>query len=331
MRWISRSAFSEITLLVLTAMLSAVPVALAATFTLAAALGARTLALKGVLLTRLSALHEAATIDVLCCDKTGTLTLNELSVEAVRAVKPGYDAGDVIGFAALASSADGQIRSTPPSAGCRKRIKDAGDAPLTVTNFKPFDPATKMAEATAMDGGREIRIIKGAPAVVGTVAPISAGCRKRTRCADRAGYRTLAVAAGPEGALELIGFIAFGDPPRPDSAKLLGELRSLGVRPVMVTGDAATTAAAVAKASGSTGRSARPETFPTALGQTILPSMPVCCPNRNSSWSRPFSARATPSACAATAPMTRRRYARRKWVSRCRPRPTWPRRRPGSC
>jgi H+-transporting ATPase len=81
-------SLEQIALLVLTAMLSAVPVALAATFTLAAALGARTLALKGVLLTRLSALHEAATIDVLCCDKTGTLTLNELSVGAVARLKP---------------------------------------------------------------------------------------------------------------------------------------------------------------------------------------------------------------------------------------------------
>ena len=68
-------SIEQITLLVLTALLSAVPVALPATFTLAAALGARTLAMKGVLLTRLSALHEAATIDVLCSDKTGTLTL----------------------------------------------------------------------------------------------------------------------------------------------------------------------------------------------------------------------------------------------------------------
>ena len=76
-------------MLVLTAMLSAVPVALPATFTLAAALGARTLAAKGVLLTRLSALHEAATIDVLCSDKTGTLTLNEMSVREVRPLQAG--------------------------------------------------------------------------------------------------------------------------------------------------------------------------------------------------------------------------------------------------
>jgi H+-transporting ATPase len=81
--------------LVLTALLSAVPVALPATFTLAATLGAKTLALKGVLLTRLSALHEAAVIDVLCADKTGTLTANELGVEAVRPIENGYTEADI--------------------------------------------------------------------------------------------------------------------------------------------------------------------------------------------------------------------------------------------
>jgi H+-transporting ATPase len=103
-----RISFEQILLLVLTALLSAVPVALPATFTLAAALGARTLALKGVLLTRLSSLNEAAIVDVICCDKTGTLTQNELVVSAIRPVKPGCDASDVIGFAALASSSEGQ-------------------------------------------------------------------------------------------------------------------------------------------------------------------------------------------------------------------------------
>ena len=256
----------EIALLVLTAMLSAVPVALAATFTLAAALGARTLALQGVLLTRLSALHEAATIDVLCCDKTGTLTLNKLSVEAVRAVKAGCDAEDVIGFAGLASSTDGQdpidaaIRSMPGG------NKKAGRPPLAVTHFEPFDPATKMAEATATDDGREIRIVKGAPAVVAAVAPMSEAAATELDTLTRSGWRTLAVAAGPKGALELIGFIAFGDPPRPDSAGLLGELRSLGVRPVMVSGDAAATAATVAHAIGLDGPISPPGNIPDSVG-----------------------------------------------------------------
>jgi len=256
----------EITLLVLTAMLSAVPVALAATFTLAAALGARTLAMKGILLTRLSALHEAATIDVLCCDKTGTLTMNQLSVGAIRAIKPGYDEADVLRFAALASSADGQ---DPIDSAIRKMAElrgDAGRAPLAATRFQPFDPTTKTAEATAIDQGRAIRVIKGAPAAAAALTPVTAAAAMELDALTSAGYRTLAVAAGPAVSPELIGFIAFGDPPRPDSAELLAELRSLGVLPVMVTGDAAATAATVAHAIGLSGPVCPPGKIPDSVG-----------------------------------------------------------------
>jgi H+-transporting ATPase len=90
-------------IILLTSVLAAIPVALPATFTLAAALGARSLAKLGGLPTRLSAVDEAATIDVLCSDKTGTLTRNELSVTNVRPM-PGFDDEHVLGFAALASS-----------------------------------------------------------------------------------------------------------------------------------------------------------------------------------------------------------------------------------
>jgi H+-transporting ATPase len=256
----------QIALLVLTAMLSAVPVALPATFTLAAALGARTLAMKGVLLTRLSALHEAATIDVLCADKTGTLTLNELAVRAVVPIKPGYQETDVLGFAALASSVDGL---DPIDAAIRNSISKgmgAGRAPSAATSFKPFDPATKMAEATAIDKSGEIRIIKGAPAATGSLVPITAQSNAALDALTRAGYRTLAVAAGAPESLELIGFIAFGDPPRPDSAELLTELRSLGVRPVMITGDAAVTAATVARAIGLSGPVCPAGNIPESVG-----------------------------------------------------------------
>jgi len=245
-----RISLEQIALLVLTAMLSAVPVALAATFTLAAALAARTLAGKGVLLTRLSALHEAATVDVLCSDKTGTLTVNELAVGVVRPLKPGYDETDVLRFAALASSTDGR---DPIDAAIRSMLGNdvsGGRAPLAVTHFEPFDPATKMAAATALDQEGEIRIIKGAPAVVSDYALLNQAALAELNALTSAEYRVLAVAAGPAGALELIGFIGFSDPPRPDSAQLLQELRSLGVRPVMVTGDSFGTAAAVAHAIG---------------------------------------------------------------------------------
>ncbi len=256
----------QITLLVLTALLSAVPVALPATFTLAAALGARTLALKGVLLTRLSALHEAATIDVLCADKTGTLTLNEFSVASVRPMKPGYSEMDVLSYAALASSADGQDPIDSAIRSIVSQGKASSRAPAFALTFTPFDPAAKTADATAIEQGKEIRIIKGAPAAVGAFAPINAQAMAELDALTLAGYRTLAVAAGASDSLELIGFVAFGDPPRPDSAELLKELRSLGVLPVMVTGDTAGTAATVARTIGLNGPVCPPGQIPQSTG-----------------------------------------------------------------
>ena len=219
-----------------------------------------------MLLTRLSALHEAATIDVLCSDKTGTLTLNEMSVREVRPLKPGYDEADVLDFAALASSTDGRDLIDTVIRELSGERNDGGRAPRTATSFKPFDPTAKMAEATAIDQGREIRIVKGAPAAVSVFALAGEGTAEQLEALNRAGYRTLAVAAGPYGALELIGLIAFGDPPRPDSAQLLTELRSLGVIPIMVTGDAQTTAATVAHSIGLDGPVCPPGAIPESVG-----------------------------------------------------------------
>jgi H+-transporting ATPase len=161
-------------------------------------------------------------------------------VSAIRPVKPGCDDSDVLGFAALASSPEGQ---DPIDSVIRTMAaKGRGRASLTVARFTPFDPAVKMAEAIAVEAGREIRVVKGAPAVVATVAPMTPASEKELEALNFAGYRTIAVAAGRSDALELIGFIAFSDPPRADSAELLTELRSLGVLPVMITGDAAATA-----------------------------------------------------------------------------------------
>jgi H+-transporting ATPase len=234
--------------LVLTALLSAVPVALPATFTLAAALGARTLALKGVLLTRLTALQEAAMIDVLCVDKTGTLTENALAVSGVQPLREDYHESDILALAAAASSLDGQ---DPVDVAVRCAASENASAPLTVSLFIPFDPAAKMAEAILKDGtGREIRVVKGAPAAVAAVAPMTEDAKAALERFTTAGYRTLAVAAGPPKDEAIIGLIALSDPPRQDSARLLAELRSLGVRAVMVTGDAPATAATVAHTIG---------------------------------------------------------------------------------
>lgn len=236
----------EIVPLLLTAVLASIPVALPATFTLAAALGARALAKIGVLPTRLSAVDEAGTMSVLCSDKTGTLTQNALSVTAVRAM-PGYNESQVLALAALASSEGGQ---DPVDRAIRTASKGSA-AGQRLIQFAPFDPAVKMSEAAVQNGeGRTQRIVKGAFAAVARLAAPPMAANAVARELEEKGYRVLAVAIGPNDAMQLAGLIALSDPPRGDSAALIGELRKLGVRTVMVTGDAPDTAAAVAQAVG---------------------------------------------------------------------------------
>ncbi len=251
---------SEIIPLVLTAVLASIPVALPATFTLAAALGAKALAKLGVLPTRLSAVDEAASIDVLCVDKTGTLTQNALTVTAVHTM-PGFDESHVLGVAALASSdggqdpVDGAIRAAAAK-------KAASDLPKLV-RFVPFDPGTKMSEATAADpGGATVRAVKGAFAAVAGLTQPAPEASKTAGELEAQGFRVLAVAFGPPAALKLAGIIALSDPPRPDSAALITELHTLGVRAVMVTGDAPATAAIVAHDVGMDGKVCPPGPIP---------------------------------------------------------------------
>jgi H+-transporting ATPase len=258
--------WSEIIPLLLTSVLAAIPVALPATFTLAAALGARSLAKIGVLPTRLTAVDEAATIDVLCSDKTGTLTGNELSVTSVKPL-PGFDEAHVLGMAALASSeggddtVDAAIRSA-------SLTKPASDLPK-LTAFVPFDPAKKTSEATATDAkGGVARIIKGAFTVVAKLASPSPAAAGLADELEKQGFRVLAAAAGPPASIQLIGLIALSDPPRKDSISLISELKGLGVRTVMVTGDAPATAAIVAHAVGLDGAVCPPGAIPEGVKPT---------------------------------------------------------------
>jgi H+-transporting ATPase len=257
---------AEIIPLVLTAVLASIPVALPATFTLASALGARALAKLGVLPTRLTAVDEAASMNVLCADKTGTLTQNVLTVATVRPM-PGFDEAHVLELAALACSdggqdpVDGAIRSAAPG-------NVISDAPKMI-KFVPFDSATKMSEATIVSpGGGTQRVVKGAYAVVIGLAKPPPTAAAGAKELEGQGFRVLAVAVGPPAAMQLAGLIALSDPPRPDSAALVSELHGLGVRTVMVTGDAPATAAIVAKAVGLDGAICPPGPIP----EIVLPT-----------------------------------------------------------
>jgi H+-transporting ATPase len=254
---------AQIIPLVLTAVLASIPVALPATFTLAAALGARALAKKGVLPTRLTAVDEAGTTDILCTDKTGTLTQNSLTVTSVSAMR-GFDETHVLALAALASSDGGQ---DPVDGAIRKAAaaKGASDVPMLI-KFIPFDPAKKMSEATATDSSGAVqRIVKGAFAVISTLVPASAPSAAMAKDLEERGLRVLAVAVGSPATMKLAGLIALSDPPRDDSAALVSELTGLGVVTVMVTGDAPETAAIVARAVGLNGALCPPGPIPDSV------------------------------------------------------------------
>ncbi len=270
--------WSETIPLLLTAVLAAIPVALPATFTLATALGARSLAKMGVLSTRLSAVDEAATMDLLCSDKTGTLTQNQLSVNSVHPM-PGFSEAYVLALASLASADGGQDPVDVAIRGAAKQKSERN--PPQLVKFIPFDPAKKMSEAMATAGnGQSLRIVKGAYGTVIALSQASAKGESSTGATEadeleKQGYRVLAVVAGPPNAVQLIGLVALSDPPRSDAAALITELKDLGVRMVMVTGDAPATASIVAHAVGLDGpicppgplpKDVRPEQFVVFAG-----------------------------------------------------------------
>jgi H+-transporting ATPase len=245
--------WSDIVPLVLTAVLAAIPVALPATFTLASALGARSLAKLGVLPTRLSAISEAATMDVLCVDKTGTLTLNTLRVCGVRSMD-GSSQAHVLALAALASADGGQDPVDMAIQAASASARD--DQAPTLDSFLPFDPARKMSEARITDqAGVHMRVVKGACETIMAQAPADAAGMAALAAFTAQGFRMLAVAAGPEGGkLTLAGLIALTDPPRPDAKAFIAQLNQLGVCTIMVTGDAPATASVIARDVGLTGK-----------------------------------------------------------------------------
>ncbi|HMA32726.1 MAG TPA: plasma-membrane proton-efflux P-type ATPase [Casimicrobiaceae bacterium] len=237
----------------LVVLMSAVPVALPVMFSVSMALGSMELARSGVLIARLSAIEDAATMDVLCADKTGTLTQNRLSFEGTLP-QSGFAEADVIGAGALASN---EANEDPIDIAFLRAAKDRGlvDASARVVSFEPFSAATRRTEAVVETDAGRVRAVKGALRTVAALAgfdPAAIGALEAQASARIAsGARVLAVArAEGDSPLQLVGLAYLQDPPRPDSARLIGELRALGIRVKMLTGDALPVASEIARRLG---------------------------------------------------------------------------------
>jgi plasma-membrane proton-efflux P-type ATPase len=235
------SRFVDILPISLVLLMSAIPVALPVMFTVSMAVGARELGRRGVLVTQLRAVEDAANMDVLCADKTGTLTQNRLALTGALP-EPGFDDDDVVRAGALASNeanADPIDLAFVHAARERRVVEDAAK----VVAFVPFSAATRRTEATIELGGHQVRVLKGALRTIAELAGLDAAATAALQQrADREaehGTRALAVArADGDGPLRLVGLALLHDPPRPDSRQLIDELRSRGIAVKMLTGDA---------------------------------------------------------------------------------------------
>jgi H+-transporting ATPase len=241
---------------------ASIPVAMPAVLSMTMAVGAMALSRRKAIVTRLESIEEMASMDVLCSDKTGTLTQNRLTLGKAELFHAA-DEQALLVTAALASKAEDQ-----------DAIDQAVLAGLTdreqletfrQTAFVPFDPVHKRTEATIEgDGGRRLKVTKGAPQVIMQMSALTDAETKRAQrvvdaFAER-GYRTLGVASQEAGASHwtFLGILSLFDPPRDDSAATIASARAYGVDVKMVTGDNAAIAKQIAGKLG--------------LGTNILPA-----------------------------------------------------------
>jgi H+-transporting ATPase len=232
---------------------AAIPVAMPTVLSVTMAAGARLLAKKEAIVTRLSAIEELAGVDILCSDKTGTLTQNKLTLGDPFSVND-IPADQVILNAALASRAEDKDAIDLAVLGGLKN--DQALKGYQVIHFQPFDPVHKRTEATVKDAdGKEFKVAKGAPQVIlelsANAAQVKPAAEKAVNDFAARGFRSLGVArAEGEGEWQFLGVLPLFDPPRDDAKATIATARQMGVSVKMVTGDALAIARETAKKLG---------------------------------------------------------------------------------
>uniref|UniRef100_A0A0D9X5Q5 Plasma membrane ATPase n=1 Tax=Leersia perrieri TaxID=77586 RepID=A0A0D9X5Q5_9ORYZ len=234
-------------------LIGGIPIAMPTVLSVTMAIGSRRLAEQGAITKRMTAIEEMAAMDVLCSDKTGTLTLNKLSVdkELVEVFAGGVDKDQVIKLAAMASRIENQDAIDAAMVGMLKEAKDAREG-IKEVHFLPFNPVDKRTALTYIDlaDGWWHRVSKGAPEQILALCNCREDVRRKAlavidKYADH-GLRSLAVARQevPEktkesagGPWELVGLLPLLDPPRHDSAETIRKALHLGVNVKMITGD----------------------------------------------------------------------------------------------
>ena len=220
-----------------------IPVALPAAFTLMSSLAALKLAGRGILVTKITAIEEAAAMNVLCSDKTGTLTKNSL---ILKDLKPHLllSTAELLEMAALASNEASQ----DPFDTAILSLAHKHGIPFSKERlqFIPFEPMTKRSEAIVQYPDHIRHIVKGAPLPIISLSGGGAELLEESESLAAQGARVLAVAFHEGNQWTFAGFLTFSDPVREESRQTINDLRALGVQIKMVTGDSSATAKAIA-------------------------------------------------------------------------------------
>ncbi len=219
---------------------AAIPVAMPTVLSVTMAVGARLLAAREAIVSRLASIEELAGMDVLCSDKTGTLTQNKLTL-GEPFVLQGVSAEEIIRAGALASRAESQDTIDVAVLGGVKDKKQLDS--YRVTHFSPFDPVHKRSEATVRDpDSKTFKVTKGAPQVILALAENAGAATTQVENAinefARRGFRSLGVAqTDAQEKWQFLGILPLFDPPREDSKATIATARQMGVKVKMVTGD----------------------------------------------------------------------------------------------
>jgi H+-transporting ATPase len=235
-------------------LVAAIPVAMPTVLSVTMAVGARLLAKKQAIITRLSAIEELAGVDILCSDKTGTLTQNKLTLGGDPFMLKGITADEVILCAALASRAEDKDTIDLAVIGGVKDPKTL--TACQVLHFQPFDPVHKRTEATVKGAdGKQFYVAKGAPQVIlkmsANAGEVKDAVEKAVNEFAAKGYRSLGVTrADEENKWRMVGVLPLFDPPRPQAKATIASARDMGVSVKMVTGDQMAIARETAKQLG---------------------------------------------------------------------------------
>ena len=223
--------------LVLILLVTAVPVAMPAMFTVSMAKGSQQLVAKGILVSRLSATEDAATLTTLCIDKTGTITQNKLTIQDIEPAD-NFTIDDILRYGVLASVA---ANNDPIDLAFLLKATDnkTDTSGYTQTFFTPFSAAIKRTEAIVQKDGKQFKVLKGAYNTIKSLCNLQQSKTDITVDAWAAkGFKTIAVAIERDDKTTLAGIVALVDPPLPDSAKMIAGIQKLGVKVKMLTGDA---------------------------------------------------------------------------------------------